>query len=421
MSLTGALSSAISGLNAQSQALAMVSDDLANATTNAYKTNTANFEDLVTNSMNATQYSSGGVQVITSANITQQGLLAPSSQGTNVAIQGQGFFVVSNSLTGGTTSYTRTGTFAPNNQGFLESNGSFLMGEQTDASGNVLTGELVPINTEIAPTNSSPTTASTLALNLPSNAATGATFQSSVSVIDSEGNQNNVEVTWTNQGSNSWTASYGDPTSNATPPVTTGTSVNSDPLLTVTFNSDGSLATTTPNPPVLQINWSNGSAQSNVALNLGSPNGTNGLTQNPSSTTPPGLTLGTGGGSNGTVFGTFSGATIGADGVVEASYSNGQTIAIYKVPVATFADPDALSAQSGGLYTATEASGAATVQLSGQGTAGTVEGGELESSTTNTNEEFATMMQAQQAYSGSAEVVTTVNKMFETLIQSMSA
>ena len=109
MSLSGALSSAISGLSAQTQALAMVSDDLANASTTGYKTNTAMFDDLVTNVLNSTQYSSGGVAVTTRANITQQGLLTTTTNPTDLAIQGQGFFVVSDSQ--GDISYTRNGAF----------------------------------------------------------------------------------------------------------------------------------------------------------------------------------------------------------------------------------------------------------------------------------------------------------------------
>ncbi|MGY4420739.1 hypothetical protein ACVWY2_003188 [Bradyrhizobium sp. JR6.1] len=93
MSLTGALSSAISALNSQSQSLAMISDNISNADTTGYKTTSAMFEDLVTASNSATSYTSGGVTVSGRANITQQGLLAATTNATDVAIQGSGFFV----------------------------------------------------------------------------------------------------------------------------------------------------------------------------------------------------------------------------------------------------------------------------------------------------------------------------------------
>ena len=117
MSLTGALSSAISALSAQSQALAMVSDNIANSDTAGYKTTSALFEQMVTASSSARSYTSGGVAVLSRANITQQGLLAPSTNPADVAIQGAGFFVVDSAATGGTTFFTRNGSFTPDNQG----------------------------------------------------------------------------------------------------------------------------------------------------------------------------------------------------------------------------------------------------------------------------------------------------------------
>src|ERR1700761_9076628 len=107
MGLSGALNSAITGLSAQTQALDMVSDNIANSNTTAYKTNSAMFDDLVTTAAGASQYSSGGVTVSTRANVTQQGLLTTTTNATDLAIQGQGFFVVSDQASGGVVSYTR--------------------------------------------------------------------------------------------------------------------------------------------------------------------------------------------------------------------------------------------------------------------------------------------------------------------------
>jgi flagellar hook protein FlgE len=417
MSLSGALSSAISGLSAQSQALAMVSDDLANASTTGYKTNTAMFEDLVTNAINATQYSSGGVQVMARANISQQGLLTSTTNPTDIAISGQGFFYVSDSQ--GDVSFTRNGAFTKDAAGFLENNGSFLLGARTDANGNPLpNGTLGPINTNIATSSQAATTETTIAANLPSDAAAGATFETSIPVFDSNGGANTVEITWTKSSTaDTWTGSFGNPTSASNSADQTGTASGN---VTVTFNSDGSLASTTPSPPTMAITWNNGAAASSVALNLGTVGGTDGLTQDVSGETTPTISVGSIT-SDGFAKGLLTGVSIGKNGLVEASYSNGQTIPIYKIPLATFPDPDALSAQSDGLYHATAGSGAAKAEFSGVGTAGTIFGSELESSATNTNQEFSTMMTAQQAYSASAQVVTAVNKMYDTLIQAMSA
>jgi flagellar hook protein FlgE len=124
-------------------------------------------------------------------------------------------------------------------------------------------------------------------------------------------------------------------------------------------------------------------------------------------------------GTDGFALGQLSNVSIGKNGVVSATYSNGQTIPIYKVAVATFSDPTGLAANSDGMYTATGTSGNATYQASGEGAAGTVFGSELESSTTDTSGQFSNMISAQQAYSAASQVITTVNKMYDTLMSAM--
>lgn len=123
--------------------------------------------------------------------------------------------------------------------------------------------------------------------------------------------------------------------------------------------------------------------------------------------------------SDGLSYGKLSSVSIGKDGVVDATYSNGQTIAIYKIAVATFADPNGLSARSDGIYSATVTSGNAALQASGENGAGTIYGSELESSTTDTSSQFSSMISAQQAYSAASQVISTVNKMYDTLISAM--
>ena len=105
---------------------------------------------------------------------------------------------------------------------------------------------------------------------------------------------------------------------------------------------------------------------------------------------------------------------------MDATYSNGQTITLYKLAVSTFSDPNGLGAHSDGMYTATSASGNPTLETSGTNGAGTIFGSELESSATDTSGQFSNMISAQQAYSAASQVITTVNKMFDTLISAVS-
>jgi flagellar hook protein FlgE len=397
----------------------MISDNIANSSTVGYKTSSALFEQLVTSSSSASSYSSGGVATGTRANITTQGLLTTTTNATDVAISGNGFFPVTTSLTGGATYYTRNGAFTTDDKGYLTSStGAYLLGWRTDASGNVVgaasSDTMVPIDTSVAATSGSATTKTSFALNLPSDAAVNATFTSSMSVYDSLGTAATMQVTWTKTAANTWTGSFANPTSATDTSTAIGTVSGS---ASITFNSDGSLAS--PASASISISgWTTGAANSTIALNLGTVGGTDGLTQYSSGASTPAISL-TSIDSDGLAFGKLSSVAVGDNGLVNATYSNGQTIAIYKIPVATFAAADQLKAMSDGLYAATASSGNAVVQASGTNGAGKIYGSELESSTTDTNEQFSSMISAQQAYSAASQVITAVNKMFDTLISAM--
>ncbi|WP_316218471.1 flagellar hook protein FlgE [Bradyrhizobium sp. SZCCHNR3003] len=411
MSLSGALSSAISALNAQSSSLAMISDNISNADTTGYKTTSGLFEQLVTASSSSKAYSSGGVSVSGRANITQQGLLAATTNATDVAIQGSGFFVATNSTSaGGETFYTRNGAFTTDNAGYLENDGYYLEGWRTDASGNVVGNGLEPVNTKVALTNGGATTKTSLAANLPADAASGDTFSSSMTVYDSLGQSHTLNVTWTKSATaNEWTADVA-PATASDGTVTSGT-------YTIDFNSDGSLSTVSSTN--LGITWNNGAAASSITLSFGTTGGgTDGLTQLSSGSTTPSVSNFSAN-SDGISFGTLSSISVGKNGLVEATYSNGQTVPIYKIAVATFADPNGLVAHSSGMYTSTATSGNATLQASGENGAGTIYGSELESSATDTTGQFSSMISAQQAYSAASQVISAVNKMYDTLISSM--
>uniref|UniRef100_E6VEW9 Flagellar hook protein FlgE n=1 Tax=Rhodopseudomonas palustris (strain DX-1) TaxID=652103 RepID=E6VEW9_RHOPX len=421
MSLTGALSSAISALNAQSQSLAMISDNIANSQTVGYKTTSASFSQLVTAASGASTYSSGGVTVLARSNITTQGLLTTTTSSTDIGISGNGFFPVTTAVTGGTTLYTRGGSFTLDNSGYLvNASGAYLLGWRTDADGNVAGGAsadtMVPIDTSVAATSGSATTTTTVAANLPADAAVNDTFTTSMSLYDSLGTANSMQITWTKTAENSWTATFANPTLASNTATATGTVSGS---IAISFNSDGSLASTNPSPATISVTgWTNGAADSVITMDLGTAGGTDGLTQYSSGATTPAVDL-TSIESDGMAYGKLSSIAIGDDGTVSATYSNGKTTTIYKVPVATFAAADQLEAKDNGMYAATLASGTAVVQLSGTNGAGSIEGGVLEASTSDTNTEFSSMISAQQAYSAASQVISAVNEMYDTLISAI--
>ena len=139
MSLFGSLFSGVSALNAQSQAMAMIADNISNLNTVGFKASTARFETLVTASPTDTTFTPGGVRARTLALIDQQGLVQSSASPTDLAIAGQGFFVVRTSTDGGgTTQFTRAGSFRPDSLGNLANTaGFFLQGWPLDANGRL--------------------------------------------------------------------------------------------------------------------------------------------------------------------------------------------------------------------------------------------------------------------------------------------
>jgi flagellar hook protein FlgE len=144
MSIFGAMFSGVTGLRAQSQSLAIISDNIANMNTTGYKATVNRFSTLVTAQTTAIRYSSGGVLSHPTQLIDRQGLLESSESATDVAITGQGFFIVNTSATGGTAGlnlFTRAGSFTTDlNGNLLNTSGFYLQGWQTDAAGNILPG-----------------------------------------------------------------------------------------------------------------------------------------------------------------------------------------------------------------------------------------------------------------------------------------
>jgi flagellar hook protein FlgE len=120
---------------------------------------------------------------------------------------------------------------------------------------------------------------------------------------------------------------------------------------------------------------------------------------------------------DGSAFGNITGVTVSKDGTVTAEFSNGLTQNVYKIPLATFADPDGLGQVSGNAYTATKASGAANISLASIGSAGSIQAESLEGSTVDLATEFTNLITTQRAYSASARIITTADQMLQQLEQ----
>jgi flagellar hook protein FlgE len=237
-------------------------------------------------------------------------------------------------------------------------------------------------------------------------------FTRTVNIYDSQGGQQPITFSFVKTAANTWAyeADYAGTASNVT---STALSQGS-----VTFNSDGTLKNVNGASPAsgniaMTIPWSasSGLASQALSVNLGTVTGTSGLTQYDTPSELSGSTT------DGSAFGSVTGVTIGKDGTVTAQFSNGLSQDVYKVPIATFTNPDGLGQLSGNAYGATKSSGAANINLANSGSAGAIQSNSLEGSTVDLATEFTNLITTQRAYSASARIITTADQMLQQLEQ----
>jgi len=417
-SITSALYAATSGLMAQSKAMGSISSNIANSSTTGFKATTTQFTSYI-NKTNSIDEQTGGVLAYNGRNVSAQGNIQASSVTTNMAINGNGFFAVSGDNDHGEVAFSRNGTFSTDPDGFLRNSEQYyLYGWKLDDKGNIASASkstvdsLEAINlTDIKGTPKA-TSKVSIAANLPSDADVNATFTSDVEVFDGLGNSNSIQLTWTKTGANTWTVSGANPTKATDSTTPTGT-IGGFPI-TITFNNDGSLASTSANSFTVG-GWTSGAADSTISLNLGSANGTDGLTQYTSGETTPSIDVESTK-NDGYKPGTLTGTTIDASGTVRATFDNGETRPIYKIPIVTFANPNGLESVTGSIFKQTYDSGQYQLRTAGDGEAGVVKASALEDSTVELSDEFTRMIVAQQAYTAASKVVTTADDMINTII-----
>jgi flagellar hook protein FlgE len=412
------LQTALSGLNSAQTGLDTVSNDLAKASTTAFKSQTAEFADV---------YPSGesnvpGIGVTTSAMNTNfsQGATVATGNPFDAAIQGNGYFVVDQN---GSQQYTRDGSFQLNPNGELVSaaTGAQVMGIQPS-------GALGPITINTGAVPAQATTTSNLAFDLNSDATpptnpafspldpTSYTSTYPVTTYDSLGNVNNVQLyfqptTAAAGAASSWNVYSQTPAQakQAAVDEAAGTALASpadySPLTTLNFTTSGALlpqtnpATTPPpsgSPATLAVTgWGDGSAASAITLNF------------------TGTTLGNqsfaiaANNTDGYAPGSYTGTTISSTGGLSSTYSNGETVNSGTLAIANFINQEGLTPVSGNLYAASTTSGQPLITAPGTGQAGQVSGGELEQSNASTSELLVSLIQYQQAYQADTSVIQT--------------
>jgi flagellar hook protein FlgE len=256
------------------------------------------------------------------------------------------------------------------------------------------------------------TTSFNISANLNASAAVGTTASSTLAVYDSLGAAHNLNVTYTNTAPGAWGYTISIPNSDLSTGGNGSTQVASG---TLNFNSSGTLIVPgTPPATTIPVSIPPGSSPSVTFANGAAPMAMNwsldDATGNPtlSQTATASATSATS--QNGFASGTLSSYAVLPDGTVQGAFSSGQTMALGQVAVANFANTQGLTSVGNGNYTASTASGTATVGMAGTGGRGSVVGGSTEGSNVNIATEFANLIVAQQTYSANAKALTTLTQ-----------
>ena len=416
MSIFGAMYAGVSGLAAQSQAIGMISDNIANVNTVGYKGLRTSFSTLVTQSGSQTLHSPGGVQSRPIQTVDSQGLLQGSTSETDIAVIGNGFYVVNDNAAGtGEVLYTRAGQFTTDENGDLRNAaGYYLQGWPLDPTGALpatpsVLSSVQTVNLASLSGNALPTTTIDLGANLPSTAANGETHSITAQVFDSLGNPHNLQIDFVyDSATPEWDITVQDPTLSSTGAVS-GT-VTGPVARSISFDGVGTPAAITF--PAIDITWTaTTAAASSISVDLGTVGLTDGMTQFAGDFTLGFINQ------DGVRFGNFTGVNIDDDGFVTALFDNGQQQPVYKLPLAVFPAPNALEQRDGNAYIATDNSGTVILLEANTGAAGSVASSALESSNVELADEFTNMIVTQRAYSANARIITTADEMLEELVR----
>jgi len=476
MSIYGAMFSGVSGINANSQALGAIADNITNVNTIGYKATEVRFQTLVTSQASVNNYSPGGVQQRPFASVDVQGLFQSSTNATDLGISGDGFFVVNEDNThNGSTGFrfTRAGAFSADESGYLRNTaGYYLQGYKTDASGQTVDSNnnsfepdpTVFTNLETIRLNNIGGTADatenlTFGANLNAEASIGDTSNTTIQVFDSLGVAHNMSLVWTKATNNQWDLSINPPTQAASAVLTnsagsvyasvgrldfTTLPTEADSIevtmntssggtsITVTFDftttgaavsgsafvTIGSTASETANSLVAALNVVD--AASGTATRF-SPNSDDtarvDITQVSTTAVSANFTdIIIQASATSAIRQSGSGSFTIRD-LDLALFENGDIRPIFKIPVATFANPNGLGTNTGNVYNQTDDSGLFFLRTAGTGGSGTVQSSVLESSTVDIAEEFTNMITTQRAYSASAKIISTADEMLDELVR----
>lgn len=393
-------SQGLSGLNASSQALDVVGNNIANSQTVGFKSGSVAFADVFAGSQVGM-----GVQVAGVNQNFSDGVLGAGSSALDMGIQGNGFFRMVTEA--GRVFYSRNGQFQTDESGYVVNNqGMRLTGYMATGTPPAIQ-QGAPVGAIQIPTGQMPARASdagSISGNLdsgndvvsvtPFDPTDGEsyTYSTQVNAYDSLGNEHAINVYYVKTADNQWTAYSVDSTS----PGTTS-SVN------LTFDTSGKLTT---NPAELAVDGAayQGGAALNFNLDL------SGLSQQASENTmdSPSTT--------GYTPGLMNGYTVGDNGQIIASYSNGESQLLGQVVLSNFTNPGGLQSAGNNCWTETPESGQPVIGIADTGNLGSLRGNMLEASNVDLSKEMVNMIVYQRNYQSNSQTIKTQSELLQTLV-----
>lgn len=409
----------LTGLSAYASALNIVGNNLANINTTGFKASTMSFHDLVTATFGGIATSAAGnpmqvgLGVLTNSidGIFSQGSVQRTTEATNVAIEGNGFFVVGNSPED--RYFTRSGNFSFNREGYLvDPSGKYVLGyTQRNPDGTInASGTLAPI---YLPANSiSPPQETTLARiigNLNVRDDIGATYSASLTLYDSKGSPHTLSIEFTHNGivggNDQWSYEVTLPGDDVVGGVVGTPFVLGNGL--IEFDGSGTMVAPAGDVALATPAFTNGSNPLNFTWQLFDENGVGLLTGYPlSSSTSSTFT-------DGYPPGNLTSMIINNEGVLEGIFSNGQIAPLGQLATATFNNNRGLIRVGQNLFAATLASGTPSIGAPGSGGRGTVIGSALESSNVDIATEFTNMIVFERGYQSNSRIITTSDQILQ--------
>jgi len=409
----GSFSTSLSGMNANQQELSVIGNNLANINTVAYKASTVSFADLVsqtvgTSGNNPAQVGLGVTIGAITPNFTQGGI-ENTGVATNVAIQGNGLFVVGNA---NDRAYTRAGDFSLDSLVQLVTNDGKAVQGYTQF--NPVTGQLITTGTlsslVVPPGLLRPpvaTTSLTTVTNLNADAKVGDGFSASVQIFDSLGVSHVASLNYIKTGAGAWSYKVTVPGED----VTGGTPGTPSQLAagTLTFSGAGVLTAVNGLPPadvaITGPAWANGAAATNLSWDIVDASGKGVLTGFSSASATSSITQ------NGSPTGTVDAIQIDSEGKIVASFGAGRTVTVGQLALASFNNPQGMVKLGTNQYGESEASGIVNVGVAGTGGRGTFIGNSLEQSNVDIAHEFTQMILAQRGYQANSKSITVADEL----------